>query len=455
MKKLLTLIVLIPLLAVGNGQIINTGNHRALFSGGYTTPTFVTYYSNTTNSSSTTVKTSSAITLTAGDFVRVLCSGANNAPPYAVSSSPSNTFATTGTINNASPGSLSGFFAFGVGAGSTTFTCTSAVSIPYQGITVLQYHPGSVTAYDGSFMNHIVAQNLTSGSLTTSAKGLLTTCGHPNFAVSSITAGSIGADSATLRNIVSDADYCEDTVPTTSQSSITGGITSTGGSSPSWDGEIASFIPGTFWTQPTFNMACDNTPSASSTTTVTCTIASPTAGDYYVGYCRSNSGATSLVLTSSPSNTFTGVGFQTTGSAGVSEAYYSTSAASGSTTFTCTANSSVAYQGINVLAYHPGSLTGIDISNHNGITSSTNTWTSSTFSTTAKGLVVSCADPLFGVGGWGLTNSSVGQYTPESRINTSFILCSDSMTGSPLASITATAQNSSAGQWQGAVVAFK
>lgn len=283
-------------------------------------------------------------------------------------------------------------------------------------------------------------------------------CGTPGFSPTTVTVGQIASLTANARwTGTTDSAFCEDLNSATAQTGAGGTISTTGGSPVYWNGLIASFTTGTFWTQPTFVQACNNTPSSSSTSTQSCTIASPTAGDYYVGYCRSNSGPTSVTLTSSPANTFTGIGFQTTGSSGVGEGFYATSAASGSTTFTCTSNSSAQFQGINVMEFHPGSLTGIDTSNHNGITTSGGIWTSNSFTTASKGLIAFCADPLFGAGAW--TPGFIGQngsgWTPLQGISTSFVYCGYVKPGYGQASQTAAMKNAASGSWQGMVIAFK
>src|SRR6266446_285813 len=97
-------------------------------------------------------------------------------------------------------------------------------------------------------------------------------------------------------------------------------------------------------------------------------------------FCRSGTGATDPVTSSTPSNTWTQLAGQTTGGLGEERAAYSFSVASGSTTFTCTPSVSSPFQSMIVLQYRPRSLTAKDVDTGTSAGNSTST-TSNTFST--------------------------------------------------------------------------
>ena len=72
MKKLLTLIALISLLAAGNGQVINTGNHRGIFTSSNPTPALVgTPAIGDVGSLTLTSLTTNAVSHTAGNTIVV------------------------------------------------------------------------------------------------------------------------------------------------------------------------------------------------------------------------------------------------------------------------------------------------------------------------------------------------------------------------------------------------
>lgn len=204
-------------------------------------PTFVAS-ANNFSSSSTTVMTSSALTITSGDIVAFYCRGGNNAS-FTASSSPSNTIASLPLRQPSPAGSGQMFYVLGAVSGSTTFTCTQSISSAFQGISVVQYHPGSITAEDSTnSFSQIGASSgsFTSSSFSTSSRGLVILCADASFASGNFTAGLIGGVSSTLRTTASWFPPCEDRITTTSLSSVTAAVSTATGSG-TWTGAVLIF----------------------------------------------------------------------------------------------------------------------------------------------------------------------------------------------------------------------
>ena len=150
------------------------------------------------------------------------------------------------TLQNLSGlGTAQGSYAFGVAAGSTTFTCTPASSQSFQAMVVLQYHGGSLSALDTQVGTTVTSNTTwTSPSFTTTAQGLIIACASANNSGVVLNSGLIGGASATMRGVsgaavggVSDAG-CEDINESGSQAGITAAM-STG--SVNWVGTAAGF----------------------------------------------------------------------------------------------------------------------------------------------------------------------------------------------------------------------
>lgn len=181
-------------------------------------------------------------------------------------------------------------------------------------------------------------------------------------------------------------------------------------------------------------------------------------GDLLVVACRgANNSTASVTVTSSPSNTWTALGMNTTGS-GFTNGYYTFATASGATTVTCTPNVSNQFLGLTVSQYSPGFLTSADFTGYSNITgSNVGTYTSGTFSTTAKGLIVACPDALFGAAAF--RPSLIGPYAAVNIIGqaSGAAPCEATLTEAAQTGITASmaAGNTSTGHWGGAILTFK
>lgn len=186
------------------------------------------------------------------------------------------------------------------------------------------------------------------------------------------------------------------------------------------------------------------------------------AGDLIVGMCRGGNGATtSFAASSSPANTFTmeALNLISTGAGtGADEGFYSFATSTGATTFTCTVGPSQLYVGITVLVYTPGFLTTTDyIAYQNQLGVSLPTYTSGSFSTTARGLVVICADGLFGSQ---FTPGLIGPFIPGGSFGMTegSPACEATATTGAQASITASVGagvSNTPAQWGGIVFSFK
>lgn len=215
----------------------------------------------------------------------------------------------------------------------------------------------------------------------------------------------------------------------------------------------AATLTGPTWTAPTYVNACTNTVSSSSTTTVTCSL-TPTAGDFAVVDCRGTiSVGGSYTATSSPSASFSQLAYAVT-SGGSSQVSYAFNQTGGSTTYSCTGSASNTYQTIEVVDYHPGSITSLATSAINTITSATGSYTSTSINTTGASFVISIADPQFAP-----TAATVGTIDGSAAnnrtINTSAnsqiedLSLSTSATG-----ITGTMTASPTGTWTGTILAL-
>ncbi len=236
------LLLLAPVVSLSQGIIQGT-TRRKIFPGNplFVTNTFVAFIA-----ASGGAYTSPALTLTAGDFVLVFCMNTNTAGIFfTITSTPANTFTNVTSLFQSQNGSMTQAYAFGAGAGSTTFTCTPASNVTGRSMIVLQYHPGFLTVLDTSQTGASLspATTLTSTAFTTAAKGLIIFCARAGVGAQTFTAGAIGGATATLRgfDLGSNAGsgMCEDTTPATSQSTITAAVSYSTGANAT--GIVAAF----------------------------------------------------------------------------------------------------------------------------------------------------------------------------------------------------------------------
>lgn len=218
-------------------------NNGVLTSGLYTINNGATFVNTcaTPGASSSTTVVSCALSVTAGDFAFVMCRGSLTTATFTITA-PGDTFTQLGHVAGTSGGSQ-GSYGFSLAGGSTTFTCTASASTFFQGIQVLLYHPGPLTALMASSTNSISSSTstYTSNPITTTGSALVIACGNPEFGLSgTATAGQIAAVNANNRSVnISAASFCEDQ---TFATSFTGGAaTLSTTASGTWDGIIAAF----------------------------------------------------------------------------------------------------------------------------------------------------------------------------------------------------------------------
>ena len=182
--------------------------------------------------------TSPSLTLSAGQMAIVFCRNATtSANAFTFSSTPSNTWVALtnqpGGTNN--PNATMGY-AFNVGAGSTTFTCTPATSAGYMSMIVLVYSASPIfstlNTTVGTSAFSAPGETFTSPAFSTTQAGVIVLCSSAGTAADGWTAGTIAGSSATIRQVAasggigSNSDAaCEDIISATSQTSVTGTIT--------------------------------------------------------------------------------------------------------------------------------------------------------------------------------------------------------------------------------------
>jgi hypothetical protein len=194
--------------------IVNTPSQAA--SG---PPTYVTSV-NAYNSLSVNNVTSPSLTLSAGDVVAIFCRSPQTSGTFSFSSTPTNTI--NGSFGeDISGGSSQMALIQSAGAGSTTVNCQATNAGTYMALTVLQFHPGFLTAVDTSSFGHNSGTSITSSSFSTSAKGLIIFCADARFASGTFSAGLIGGVSSNLATSGGTFPPCEYLITTTAQISIT------------------------------------------------------------------------------------------------------------------------------------------------------------------------------------------------------------------------------------------
>jgi hypothetical protein len=177
--------------------------------------------------------TSPSLTLSAGQMVDVYCrNGTSTANAFTFSSTPSNTWVALtnqpGGTNN--PNATMGY-AFNVGAGSTTFTCTPASSAGFMSMIVLVYSTNPIFSTLNTSTGAVDtsgANTITSSSFSTTQAGVIVMCTTASIATGTWGAGTIAGSSATVRQVANTGGIgatadavCEDIISNSSQSSVT------------------------------------------------------------------------------------------------------------------------------------------------------------------------------------------------------------------------------------------
>ena len=223
--------------AQGVGGKAGTGGEGG-FGGGQALSFITSTYVAETGAGPFASITSPSLTLSAGQMVDVYCrNGTSTANAFTFSSTPSNTWvALSAQAMNNSEGNGQFGYAFNVGAGSTTFTCTPATSAGYMSMIVLVYSTSPIfstlNTTVGTSAFSAPGETFTSPAFSTTQAGVIVLCSSAGTAADGWTAGTIAGSSATIRQVAasggigSNSDAaCEDIISATSQTSVTGTIT--------------------------------------------------------------------------------------------------------------------------------------------------------------------------------------------------------------------------------------
>lgn len=203
------------------------------------------------------------------------------------------------------------------------------------------------------------------------------------------------------------------------------------------------------YSAPTYRQNCSNSSGPSAVTSIACTI-TPTAGDFIYAYCSSGA-VNSFTATSSQSTAFTAMtGYSSNN--GSSQGNYAFSAPAGSTTFTCNGASS-GYFGITVLDYAPGSLSNLNASAANFVTSNS-TYTSPAISVSGSAFYIVCGHADYGPPT--PTAGTINGTAANGRtMTTSFPSnCQDLSIAGSTTNAVGTILGSTAGNWDGTIAAF-
>lgn len=226
-------------IAVPATVMINTISTKAGFNNGvwtsaqytiniYAAPTYMTTCTQTAVSSNSTVASCTLPSVTANDMAIVQCSGGVASTGYTLTVNTSSGTISKGTLASDSTGSSQASVAFGLGGGSTTFTCTSATSVSYQTLQVAEYHPGSLTHLVSSAANTISSATgtYTSASVNTTGASFVVVIGDAQFVGTSPASGTIAGSAASNRTVNASGNaYIEDISLAASTSGVTGTLT--------------------------------------------------------------------------------------------------------------------------------------------------------------------------------------------------------------------------------------
>jgi hypothetical protein len=142
---------------------------------------------------------------------------------------------------------------------------------------------------------------------------------------------------------------------------------------------------------------------------------------------------------------------------GFTDGFYGFATVGGTDTFTCALGAASIYVGLTVEQFNPGFLTSVDYTGYANQSTSSTLYTSSAFSTTAKGLVLACPDGLFGGGLFqpGFIGSSAAAF--GAGLSSGSAPCEGVITTGAQSNITATLSsgNATAGTWGGVIMSFK
>lgn len=185
---------------------------------------------------STNTATTSAITLSQGDFVFVLCTGMGQGTYTPSTTSSGATWSSLAATYTSGASGAQGFYISSVAtAGSATFTCTDTNGGFWGSIQALVYHKngtsGTLVA-SGDLSKSSACSNVascTSGAVSTTQPSLVIFCGQTGDfnPPPAYVAGAIGANTSVMRSTT-----CEDSQFTTGQTGITASMSA--GKNETW-----------------------------------------------------------------------------------------------------------------------------------------------------------------------------------------------------------------------------
>jgi len=184
---------------------------------------------------------------------------------------------------------------------------------------------------------------------------------------------------------------------------------------------------------------------------------SVTSGQLIVGACRgADDTETSVTVTDSRGNTLTTMPLNING-AGFTVGFYGFVTTAGTDTITCTLGAASTYVGVTAEIFNAGFLTSVDYTGTANQSTASGNFTSTSFSTTAKGLIVVCPDFLGGAGTF--QPGFIGPYAAAfgAGLSSGATMCEGTTTPAAQSSIEATANVGQAGsaKWGAVVMSFK
>lgn len=202
------------------------------------------------------------------------------------------------------------------------------------------------------------------------------------------------------------------------------------------------------WTNPTYVATCSGQNNSTSSNAVTCgTTLSVTSGDILVGFCaQTNTNAVWAQMTLGQTGIFSAPNYGTfsgTGGNGFDAMFVGFATATGTVTPKCWLGATNQFGRMMVRQYHPGSLTQYDLQQtFKAFNTATGTYTSASFSTAAKGLIVYCVDPA-GSGGSTISAGNIGGTLATNfvTLGSGSLSCEDLTTNTSQTGITASMTN--------------
>lgn len=181
-----------------------------------------------------------------------------------------------------------------------------------------------------------------------------------------------------------------------------------------------------------------------SITTATTSSMSVTTGQIHAFFCGAADGTLSSITGSTSLSMGTLLhttlqNYSVGGNTGSGILYYVISTATGTTTDTCTFSASTVFGSVTPVLFNPGFLTAVDTSGNDIQTASNGLYTSATFSTSAKGLIIYCTMAMFTNTGY--NPGTIGPFASGQAVsppNGGAPMCETSLTDAAQTNITAT-----------------